>query len=144
MLNKHQLQNIAWTLTPKSWPNLFSKFAQNFSFMIKPQLPNPKQTVANTIHIINISNSDNLNKFWVGNLASSLARVTSINITEWVSESVSQLLTSIANDRKVKVLFTTSFGVFIVILSSWQRPKSTWKICLRIKLKNKGWKRWNW
>ena len=34
--------------------------------MTKPQLPNLQQTVANTILIINISNSNNLNKFYVG------------------------------------------------------------------------------
>ena len=34
--------------------------------MAKPQLPNLQQTVANTILITNISNSNNLNKFWVG------------------------------------------------------------------------------
>ena len=34
--------------------------------MIKPQLPNLQQTVADKILIINISNSNNLNKFWVG------------------------------------------------------------------------------
>ena len=33
--------------------------------MTNPQLPNLQQTVANTILIINISNSNNLNKFWV-------------------------------------------------------------------------------
>ena len=37
---------------------------QKFSFMTKPQVPNLQQTIANTI--INISNSNNLNKFWVG------------------------------------------------------------------------------
>ena len=36
------------------------------SFMTKPQLPNLQQTVANTILITNISNSNNLNKFSVG------------------------------------------------------------------------------
>ena len=34
--------------------------------MTKPGLPNLQQTVANTILITNISNSNNLNKFWVG------------------------------------------------------------------------------
>ena len=33
--------------------------------MTKPQLPNLQQTVANTILIINISNSNNLNKLLV-------------------------------------------------------------------------------
>jgi len=34
--------------------------------MTKPQLSNLQQTVANTILIINISDSNNLNKFSVG------------------------------------------------------------------------------
>ena len=34
--------------------------------MTKPQLKNLQQTFVNTILIINISNSNNLNKFWVG------------------------------------------------------------------------------
>ena len=61
MLNKLQLQNLAWTSTSKSW----SKSEQKLSFMTKRQLPN-QQTVANMILSINISNSNNLNKFWVG------------------------------------------------------------------------------
>ena len=40
-----------------------SKSEQKLSFMTKPQLPNLQQTVANTILITNISNSNNLNKF---------------------------------------------------------------------------------
>ena len=36
-----------------------SKAQQKFSFMTKPQLPNLQQTVANTILIININNSNN-------------------------------------------------------------------------------------
>ena len=39
---------------------------QKFSFMNNLQLPNLQQTVTNTILIINISNSNNINKFWVG------------------------------------------------------------------------------
>ena len=34
-----------------------------FSFITKPQLPNLQQIVANMILSINISNSNNLNKF---------------------------------------------------------------------------------
>jgi len=34
--------------------------------MTKPQFPNLQQTVANTILITNINNSNNLNKFKVG------------------------------------------------------------------------------
>ena len=66
MRNELQLQNLAWTSTSKSWPTLCSKAEQKLSFMTKPQLPNLQQTVANTIPIINNSNSNNLNKFWVG------------------------------------------------------------------------------
>ena len=65
MRNELQLQNLAWTSTSESWP-MCSKSEQKFNFMTKPQLPNLQQTVANTILIINISNSNNLNKFWVG------------------------------------------------------------------------------
>ena len=70
--------------------------------MNNPQLPNLEQTVANTILIINISNSNNINKF---ELIPSHARVTSVRYTkqESVSQSVSQWvsesLTSIPNDR---------------------------------------------
>ena len=64
MLNKLQLQNLAWTSTSKSWEKC-SKSEQKLSFMTKPQLPN-QQAVANMILSINISNSNNLSKFWVG------------------------------------------------------------------------------
>ena len=56
ILPELQLQNLNQTFCLKS--------EQKFSFMTKPQLPNLQQTVANTI--LNISNSNNLNKFWVG------------------------------------------------------------------------------
>ena len=57
MLNKFQLQNLDQPLCSKS--------EQKISLMPKRQLPN-KQAVANMILSINISNSNNLNKFWVG------------------------------------------------------------------------------
>ena len=69
ILTKLQLQNLAWTSTSKSskfWPKC-SKSEQKLSFMTKPKLPNLQQTVANMILITNISNCNNLNKFWVGN-----------------------------------------------------------------------------
>ena len=53
-----QLQNLDQTL--------YSKSEQKFSFMTIPQLPNLQQTVANMIHITNISKSNNPNKFWIG------------------------------------------------------------------------------
>ena len=57
ILPELQLQNLDQTLCSKS--------EQKFIFMTKPQLPNLQQTVADTILIINISNRNNLNKFWV-------------------------------------------------------------------------------
>ena len=55
MLPELQLQNLYQTLCSKS--------EQKSTFMIKPQLPNLQKTVANMILIINISNSNNINKF---------------------------------------------------------------------------------
>ena len=58
-----------------------------------------QQTVANTILIINISNSNNLNKFWVGIFTHQgpVNQVYQKGVTELVSMWVSQLVTSIAN-----------------------------------------------
>ena len=55
ILPELQLQNLDQTLC--------SKTEQKINFITKPQLPNLQQTVANTILIIYISNSNNLNKF---------------------------------------------------------------------------------
>ena len=55
ILPELQPQNLDQTLCSKS--------EQKFNFITKPQLPNLQQTVANTILIIYISNSINLNKF---------------------------------------------------------------------------------
>ena len=82
ILTKIQLHNLYKTSAAKCWTNssfeilpklqllnldqpLCSKSEQKFSFMTKRQLPN-QQAVANMILSINISNSNNLNKFWVG------------------------------------------------------------------------------
>ena len=91
-MTKLQLQNLAWTSTSKSWPNLetlYSKSEQKLNFKTKLHFPNLHQTVVNTFLTINMSNSNNLNKF---ELSSSHARVTSIKFTkqQWVSESVSE------------------------------------------------------
>ena len=78
---KIHLHNLCKTSAAKYWPNsrfeilpelqlqnlhqtLCSKTEQKFGFITKPQLP-MQQTVANTILIKNISNTNNLNKFWV-------------------------------------------------------------------------------
>ena len=58
ILPELQLQNLDQTLC--SIP------VQKFSLLTKPKLPNLQQTVANTILITNISNSNNLSKFSVG------------------------------------------------------------------------------
>ena len=83
ILTKIHLHNLCKTSAAKYWPNsslrilpelqlqnldetLCWKSEQKFGFITKPQLPSMQQTVANTILIINISNINNLNKFWVG------------------------------------------------------------------------------
>ena len=67
--------------------------------MTKRQLPN-QQAVANMILSNNISNSNNLNKFWVGIFKGQSIKFTKRELgSQLVSQLVSQLLTSIANDR---------------------------------------------
>ena len=65
--------------------------------MAKPQLPNLQQTDSNTIRITNISNSNNLDKFWVG-IFTRQGHINQVYSTA-VSESVGELVTSIPNDR---------------------------------------------
>ena len=55
--------------------------------MTKPQLPNLQQAVANTILSINISNSNNLSKFWVG-IFTRQGQISQVYLTPW-SELVS-------------------------------------------------------
>ena len=64
MLNKLQLQHLELQLQNLDQP-LCLKSEQKFNFMTKRQLPN-QQIIANMVLSINISNSNNLNKFWVG------------------------------------------------------------------------------
>ena len=80
-MTKLQLQNLDQTLKP------CDQSEQKLNYMTKLHLPNLHQTVVNTILIINMSNSNNLNKF---ELSSSHARVTSIKFTKryGVGESV--------------------------------------------------------
>ena len=75
-----RIQNLDQTLGSKS--------EQKFSFMTKPQLTNLQQTVANTILITNISNSNSLNKFWVGIFTRQghINQVYQTGVSEWVSE----------------------------------------------------------
>ena len=69
--------------------------------MTKHHLPNLQQTVANTILIINISNSTTSTSF---ESASSHAMVTSIKstkqqfVSQLVSQSVNELVTRVNND----------------------------------------------
>ena len=67
MLNKLQLQILAWASTSKSWSTLVLKVWKKVKFKDQTSAPKSvKKTVANMILTINISNSNNLNKFWVG------------------------------------------------------------------------------
>ena len=113
-MTKNQLRNLNQTSAAKYWPNFSFKISpwlqlqtpdqtlcwkseQKFSFMTKNQLPNLQQTVANTILIINISNNNNLNKFWVG-IFTRQGHINQVYSTA-DSESVGELVTSIPNDR---------------------------------------------
>ena len=62
MLNKLQLQHLELQLQNLDQP-LCLKSEQKFNFMTKRQLQN-QQIIANMVLSINISNSNNLNKFW--------------------------------------------------------------------------------
>ena len=92
---KIQLRNLCKTSAAKYWPNsslkilpelqhqnleqtLCSKSEQKFGFITKPQLPSMQQIVANTIFIINISKSANLNKFWVGTSIKSVSKLQQV------------------------------------------------------------------
>ena len=92
---KIQLHNLCKTSAAKYWPNaslkilpelqhqnldqtLCSKSEQKFGFITKPQLPSMQQIVANTIFIINISKSANLNKFWVGTSIKSVSKLQQV------------------------------------------------------------------
>ena len=99
---KHQLQ---FQISPEFLLQnldqiLCSKSKQKLCFMTEPQLPNLLQTVANTILITNISNSNNLNIFPRQGHIKFIKR-------EWVSESVTDDLsvsvTSIANNDRARV-----------------------------------------
>ena len=104
ILTKIQLCNLNQTSAAKYWPNFRFKISpalehqnidqtlcwkseQKLSFMTKPQLLNLQQTVANTILITNISNSNNLNKFRVGILTCQghINQVCRTGVSEWVS-----------------------------------------------------------
>ena len=78
ILTKLQFQNFAWTSTSNSWPNLVLKVWTKFSFMTKLQLPNLHKTGVKTFLIINISNSNNLNKFSIGIFTSHMSHQSSI------------------------------------------------------------------
>ena len=65
MLNKLQLQILPELQLQNLDQPLCLKSEQKFNFMTKRQLPN-QQIIANMVLSINIINSNNLNKFWVG------------------------------------------------------------------------------
>ena len=100
ILTKLQFQKFALTSTSNSWPNLVLKVGTKLSFMTKLQLPNLHKTVVKIFVIINISNSNNLNKFWVGIFTSHTTHQSSLlNRSQSVSQLVSRWVTSITNDR---------------------------------------------
>ena len=111
ILTKIQLHNLYRTSSAKCWTNssfeilpklqlqnldqpLCSKSERKFSFMTKRQLLN-QQAVANII--LNISNTNNLNKFWVG-IFTRQGHINQVYQTG-VSQSVSELVTRVNNDR---------------------------------------------
>ena len=67
-------QNLDYASTSKSQPNISISTKSKVKILTKPsfriltkiQLPNQQETVSNTILITDISNSNNLNKYWVG------------------------------------------------------------------------------
>ena len=85
-LTNFQFQNFAWTSTLNSWTDFVLKVWTKFSFMTKLQLPKLHKTVVKTFLIINVSNSNKLNKFWVGIFTSHTSHQSSLlNRSEWVS-----------------------------------------------------------
>ena len=66
-------QNLDYASTSKSQPNISISTKSKVKILTKPsfriltkiQLPNQQETVSNTILSTDISNSNNLNKFWV-------------------------------------------------------------------------------
>ena len=113
ILTNIQFRNLNQTSAAKYWPNLSFRISpelqlqtpdqtlcwkskQKFSFRTKPQLPNLQQTVANTILITNISNSNNLNKFWVGIFTRQghVNQIYSTGVSEWVTDKHSQYVWS--------------------------------------------------
>ena len=66
--------------------------------MTKPGLPNLQQSVANAILITNISNNNNLNKFWVG---IGLPKFTKRELgSQWVSEWQALPMIGLGSDKK--------------------------------------------
>ena len=133
ILTKIQLRNLNQTLaantgqtsasksrlnfsTSKSWPK-HPKSEQKLSFITKPQLPNLQQTVADTILIINILNSNNLDKFWVGNFTRQ-GQSSLLNGSECVSEWVTWV--SQWSDSGPIITFLSSFPT--LDLSKWKSP----------------------
>ena len=93
MLNKLQLQNVAWTSTSKSWPTLCSKSEQNLT-----SWPNLSFKICNKLLPTwsSLSTSATVTTSTSFELVYSHARVTSIKFTkrqsvsQWVSQWVSE------------------------------------------------------
>ena len=113
---KVKLHNLNQAPAEKYWPNfsfiillkiwldqtLCSKSEQKNNLMTKLQLPNLHQIQLPNLHqivvnmslSINISNSNHLNKFWVGifKCQSHRNQVYSTGMSDWVSELVSECI----------------------------------------------------
>ena len=90
--------DLSFTILPgfQLWvidQTLCSKSEQKFNFMTKLQLPHLHQIVVNMSFSINITNSNNLNKFWVG-IFTRQGHINQVYFTQ-----VSQLVTRKADDQ---------------------------------------------
>ena len=106
-----------------------------FSYMTKPQLPNMQQTVANTILIINISNSNKPQQVLSSHLHTPGSYQSSLLnrsewVSQWVSESVShwQALPKWSDSGPIKIRNTWS--ALIQSTTFTRTSTSTWILIL--------------
>ena len=98
ILNLLQFQNLDKALTLKSQPNISISTKSKVKILTKPsfkiltkiQHPKLQETVSNTILITDISNSNNLNKYWVGIFTCYIYYVVVIWVSQLVSDKHSQ------------------------------------------------------
>ena len=117
-----------------------SKSEQKFSFLTKPQLRNLQQIVANTILI---SNSYNINKFWVGIFTrqgshqSSLLNRSEL-VSEWVSYWQAFPMIGLGSDKNTTFwqnLYrggVVAGGVLVPPLAKVDKPEFSLKVQLQV------------